>query len=325
VKSQTKALAAGFLIFFLALTALIIVGNILNRLPPYFDIGFKIIPHLYFHFLDHYGLLTTAVTGLTAILSIFGQLAYQNIKEKDRFLRYCLKILIHKDFDRLRKAFFLHFSYILFLIGYFIFVRTAFTIITAFDVPDPNLHPIPPNPTSIWEFIKSGLASPRILFFSGHTGTAFLGFLVFSENQIILEAALKVIQGQHINLIQTLKSYILSGRRIKVWLMFPPLVFLSIAYFLDNPGPSWLAATLFIWLVWFIFRRRQIPISTVFLFWSFILAFSVIAVRGHFTVDVVGAYFITPMIFWSGAFIYRGLFNISEKIDEKINQVKDEN
>ena len=174
------------------------------------------------------------------------------------------------------------------IIVFWILIRTAFMVVTPMAPPKGIIPELPSDfaAQSIWDYIRGGLASPHTLFFSGHVGLAFLGHLLFK-------------------------------RSIKVGTLIWPLILTTIFYFASGPSYSfWLIVIL--GLFWFLILRnknRLISLSFVFLLWSFVMAASVLLTRNHYSVDVLGAYFITPGILSIGRWCFHKVELLCEKME----------
>ncbi|MEK9194467.1 MAG: hypothetical protein AAB884_01515 [Patescibacteria group bacterium] len=234
---------------------IVLTGHYLNtnfyQLPPLPDLGYRVLPRvLGLMFLDRTGLLTSLI--------LFG-------------------VGLSREPHRI--------PYIFFIASLWFFIRIISMVITPFGAP--QTLPIPPNFNieSIWDLIKSGLGSKHTLFFSGHTGLPFLGFLIFRS-------------------------------KIRVKILFIPLLFL-VAYYLLLMDYSllWISILSFVSIVLFPFRRNVVQLKFVFLVWSFLMASTVLLVRGHYSIDVFGAYFMTGGIYFFGRYLFRWLEKICETLE----------
>lgn len=168
-------------------------------------------------------------------------------------------------------------------------IRISFMIATPMAPPEGILLDFPTDFTarSIWEYIWTGLNSPHTLFFSGHTGLAFLGHLLFKKEirwgTLSLPLALITI------------FYFISGASNFVW----TIGFLVLAW-------------LIIWRNW----SKTVSLSSLFLVWSFVMGTAVLLTRNHYSVDVLGAYFITGGVVLIGKWCFKKVDLLCEKMNE---------
>ena len=178
--------------------------------------------------------------------------------------------------------------YAFFMIVLWAFIRIASTTITKLGGPAGLISEFPPitDIKSIWDFIVIGLASPHILFFSGHTGLPFLGHLIFKR-----PVAYKML----------------------CW----PLGFISLAYILSWPQYAWwlILVLLFFWALIIWKWNKLFSLSTLFLFWSFVMAVCVLITRNHYSVDVLGAFFMTGGIAFFGKYWFAKIEQLCEKME----------
>jgi len=164
--------------------------------------------------------------------------------------------------------------YIFFIVGFWFFVRTVSMVVTPLGIPADILTVYPENfydLQSFWGLISSSLASPSVLFFSGHTGLPFLGYLIFKKS--------------------------IRCRTLG----FPMLLFSVVYFFSGDLYPSWGWYILGLgWLLVFFNWQRVISLRYVFLTWSLVMALAVLFTHVHYTIDVIGAYFMTAGIYFIG-------------------------
>lgn len=206
--------------------------------------------------------------------------------------------------------------YILFLTSLWGFIRIISAVITPLGIPEGSLSDfiLINDVKSIWETIQNALFSRSLLFFSGHTSFPFMGFLIFSNITIVLQALLNAFNKKPVNWKKTIKTYFFSGDRIKVKTLAIPLLFITINYALDPIQWYWLAAILFNWIVIIAYKEQRIPLSTLFLIWSFLNALAVLLIRGHYSIDVLGAYFMTIGVYCFGLLFFGWLVYICESV-----------
>lgn len=178
--------------------------------------------------------------------------------------------------------------YIFFIAGFWFFIRTISMVVTPLGIPADILPVYPENfydTQTFWGLVSGSLASPSVLFFSGHTGLPFLGFLIFRKS-------------------------------IRCWSLSFPMLLLSVIYFVSSDlYSSWGWYVLGLgWLLVFFNWQRVISLRYVFLAWSSVMASAVLLTRVHYTIDVLAAYFMTAGIY----FIGRRLFAKTEFFYEKI-------
>lgn len=237
---------------------LVLSGHYLNEmpgvLPPQPDVLHKILPHWYTAvFIFQIGFVTSM------ILFIIGAL-----HEPHRM------------------------PYLFFMVVLWALIRIASTTVTKLGGPAGLISEFPhiTDMKSIWDFIVIGLASPHILFFSGHTGLPFLGHLLFKR-----PVAYKMLS----------------------W----PLGFISLIYVLSWPRYIWwLALVLVLFWVLIVVRWNKVfSLSTLFLLWSFVMAVCVLVTRNHYSVDVLGAYFMTGGIVLFGKYWFTKIEQLCEKME----------
>ena len=139
---------------------------------------------------------------------------------------------------------------------------------------------------SFWFLIR--IASMTVTpFFSGHTGLPFLGYLIFR-------------------------------RQISYGLLAWPMLFITGYYLFSlNDNSCWIGIGIAAaWIIILLQRKKLLSLSLLFLTWSFIMAATVILTRNHYTIDVIGAYFMTAGIVVIG----RYFFDKVEKLCEKMEQ-----
>ena len=179
-------------------------------------------------------------------------------------------------------------TFFILIVSFWVLVRTAFMIATPMAPPEGILSELPKDFTvrSIWDYIWAGLASPHTLFFSGHTGLAFLGHLLFK-------------------------------REIRWKTLIWPLALITFCYFISSALHFfWATAALaIIWLLVLINKDNFFSLSSLFLIWSFVMAASVLLTRNHYSVDVLGAYFITAGIVLIGKWCFKKVELLCDKIE----------
>ncbi|MEK7192420.1 MAG: hypothetical protein AAB646_02825, partial [Patescibacteria group bacterium] len=179
--------------------------------------------------------------------------------------------------------------YLLFMVSFWFLIRVASMTVTPFGIPEGSLPEYSEikDLDSFLDFINTGLNTQNVLFFSGHTGFPLLGFLLFRRKLFC--------------------SYL-------VW----PMALIT-AFYIGKYGeyPAWLAAVLALcWSLILIFRNQLISLRAIFLIWSFIMAVSVLLIRSHYSLDILGAYFMTPGIYLIGQSIFQKIDTLCDKINE---------
>lgn len=244
-----------------ALLLLVAAGHFLhanfNHLPPLPDLGHRILPRWDVLFLYRVGLWTSI------------------------FLYICGAI------NERRRA-----PYFFFMGSFWFLVRIASTTITPLGAPADILEEYAKKfvVDSFWDWLASGTDAPTVLFFSGHTGLPFLGYLLFRKS-------------------------------IRIGVFALPMILATGHYlFSASAGsyPLWLGGVLAgIWFIVLAFRNVLIRLDAVFLIWSFIMAVTVLFTRVHYSIDVLGAYFMTGGIVVIGRYIFGRVEGWCDKMDEK--------
>ncbi|MDA2936515.1 hypothetical protein MYX06_04835 [Patescibacteria group bacterium AH-259-L05] len=206
--------------------------------------------------------------------------------------------------------------YILFITSLWVLIRVVVTVITPLGSPEGRLlldleHF---DVESIGVLIQSAWNSPNLLFFSGHTGFPFLGFLLFSKVKIILQALINVFNRQEINWKETIKLYFVSGIQIKVKTLAIPLVLITASGISTHAEWPWIAAISFGWILIIAHHKQTIPLAILLLVWSILNACAVFLTRSHYSVDILGAYFMTLGIYASGLLLFPGLVFLCESV-----------
>jgi hypothetical protein len=240
-------LFASLLFLFIAFLLLILVGHYLNdnfaHLPPLPDLGHKVLPRIDILFLFQIGIWTSI------ILYILGSL------------------------NELPRT-----PYLFFMAGFWFIIRIASALVTPLGVPADIFIVVPENFSvkTIWDFIANGLDSPSVLFFSGHTGLPFLGYLLFKKS-------LKV------------KWFSLA--------MLPA----SAAYLFNfKDYPYWVGLVVaLLWLIIWWKRDKFASLRFLCFVWSWVMAVTVLLTRMHYTIDVLGAYFMTAGIVLIGRYLFK--------------------
>ncbi|MDP3999231.1 MAG: hypothetical protein Q8P76_01385 [bacterium] len=182
--------------------------------------------------------------------------------------------------------------YFLFMAGFWFLVRVASTLVTPFGVPQDILanYLESVDIKTIWDLLDSGLAAPNVLFFSGHTGLPFLGYFLVRKD--------------------------ILGKWLSV-----PLLLISIFYWtLPEYHRLWASGLLL--LGWGAVLRNwntSVSLKAICLIWSFLMAGVVLLTRVHYTVDVIGAYFMTAGIVVIGRYFFRKVERRCERIEEYFN------
>lgn len=202
--------------------------------------------------------------------------------------------------------------FFLFILDFWLMNRSAAMCLSVFGPPVGVLldYPVALHGTSWWQFIANGMNAHCVLFFSGHTSLPLLGALLFLENRT---------EGER---LQSLRDVFCSEWRqlttftVEGWTFLFPLSYITISYILgDNCYPFlvWCELT-FLWIVMMVYHRARVPLALVFLIWSGVMALTVLLIRQHYTIDIYGAYMITPTIYIIGKTLFRGLDRVCEKI-----------
>lgn len=165
-----------------------------------------------------------------------------------------------------------------FMTGIWFIMRLVMTSITILYPPPEVFGPISKdlNPQTLLDIFLAGLSARRVLFFSGHTGLPFLEFLLFRDRERP------------------------DTFTIDVKTLFWPLGFMALYSLIisETANMRWGITLTVIALVLIIFRKKRVGLRYICLIWSFVMALTVIVTRGHWSVDVVGAYLITGGIFY---------------------------
>lgn len=253
-----RTLFASLLFLFISFLLLILAGHYLNKnfadLPPLPDLGHKVLPRVDVLFLFHIGIWTSI------ILYIVGSL---------------------NELPRM--------PYLFFMAGLWFIIRIASTLVTPLGVPADIFIEVPENFSvkTIWDFISSGLDSPSVLFFSGHTGLPFLGHLLFRK-------ALKA-KWFSIAMLPATAAYLFGFQHYPLWVGL---------------------IVILLWLVIWWKREQLVSLRSVFLAWSWIMAMAVLLTRLHYTIDVLGAYFMTAGIVLIGRWLFKRVELLCEKMAE---------
>lgn len=185
--------------------------------------------------------------------------------------------------------------YLFFMIVLWALIRIASTTVTKLGGPAGLISEFPQitDMKSIWDFIVIGLASPHILFFSGHTGLPFLGYLIFK-------------------------------RPVAYKMLFWPMVFISLIYLLSWPRYTWWLVLVLasFWILIVIRWNKFFSLSALFLLWSFVMAVCVLVTRNHYSVDVLGAYFMTGGIVLFGKYWFSKIEQLCEKMESAFSNKK---
>lgn len=260
------SLAVSLLLIAAGFVLLVVAGHYLHthyrNLPPLPDIVHDILPIIDLRFLTRIGLLTSLVLFMVGLLN-----------EPNRI------------------------PAILFMASFWFVIRVASMTVTPFGIPEGSLPEYSEikDIQSFWDFVLTGLNTPSVLFFSGHTGLPLLGFLVFRRTIFC---------------------------RYLIW----PMLIVTIFYFARiKEYPEWLLGIIAaFWILIFAFRDRLISLSTIFLIWSFVMATSVLLTRAHYAVDVVGAYFMTPGIFLIGKAMFGKIDAMCDKIADYFDEAEEQ-
>ncbi|MDO8516276.1 MAG: hypothetical protein Q7S28_03435 [bacterium] len=248
----------GIVLIVLDLVALVgggyVLETILRKVTPahgLFDLVHRFLPVLDVRFLTHVGLLASIVM-----------------------------ILIGCFYNPDRRPF------IFLMVAYWVFVRTVCMIVTVLPIPEGGLPEYLPitHFQSFWDYVFAGLNTRYVLFFSGHTGLPFLGWLLFRKTRV------------------SVKSFAF------------PLALATVIWFIGHEGYGWWqpATVVLGWFVFAIFHKEWVNLGRCMLIWSFIMAASVLLIRSHYTLDVIAAYGITGWnVYWLGK---RYFFHKIEKI-----------
>ena len=173
--------------------------------------------------------------------------------------------------------------------SFWFLIRIASMTVTPLGSPADVLPPYPKilDVRSIWEFILTSLDSPHVLFFSGHTGLPFLGYLIFR-------------------------------RQISYGLLAWPMLFITGYYLFSlNDNSCWIGIGIAAaWIIILLQRKKLLSLSLLFLTWSFIMAVTVILTRNHYTIDVIGAYFMTAGIVVIGRYFFDKVEKLCEKMEK---------
>lgn len=179
--------------------------------------------------------------------------------------------------------------YLFFMVSFWMLIRVASMTITPLGPPADVLRQYPPNfdIQTIWDLVAVGLFSPNILFFSGHTGLPFLGYLLFRQpiRCGFLAAPLAAATGIY---LASITSY-------------SPVIGIIL---------------LTVWILCLAKRKSLLSFKTLFLVWSFIMAAVVLVAREHYSIDVLGAYFMTGGVFLIGRTLFRKVEDFCEKLDK---------
>lgn len=194
--------------------------------------------------------------------------------------------------------------FILFLSFFWLITRIAFMFITPLGVPDSGPRTTPDiNVKNIWDIIRIGLGSKHALLFSGHTGLPFLGFLLAFRERSGRYAERMFIQTK---------------------ILLFPLGFVVLYYgiFYELTSLGW-TITLALAGGFLIYAKGVvIHLERVFIGWSFLMGFTVITTRGHYAIDVIGAYFITIGIYIVGGWALSWLDRLCDRVEEEFRENK---
>jgi len=249
-------LGISVLILLANLALLIWAGHFLDanyrHLPPLPDLVHDVLPVWDVRFLVHIGLFTSLILFVIGVLKELPKIPF-------------------------------------FMVGFWFLVRTVCTIITPLGVPADLLSMkfiAFEDIKSFGDLIVSSLSSHSVLFFSGHTGLPFLGYLLFRKS-------------------------------IRIGSLMWPMLLISGMYLFSFDYPLWLGGILaLIWGLIFLNRKKTVALRFVFLIWSFIMASAVLLMRGHYTIDIIGAYFMTAGIVFSGKYFFRKVEWLCDKMEK---------
>lgn len=170
--------------------------------------------------------------------------------------------------------------------------------------------------TSFWQFVSNGLNSRYVFFFSGHTGLPLLISLLFLDRN----------ESWHFPRPLSLRNCTAYFWRrageftVECWTLVFPLAFITLVYALgaySYPWPVW-GCVLLLWLLILAYRRKRVSFAKLCLLWSAVMAWTVLLTHQHYTLDVYGAYMITPTIFLIGKyFFFGGITNVCDIADSR--------
>ena len=196
---------------------------------------------------------------------------------------------------------------VIFSIGFFWFItRVTFMFVTPLGAPDSGPRVTPDiNVGGIWDLIRIGLSSDQALLFSGHTGLPFLGFLF----------ALRERSGHYA-----------ERMLIRVKTLLLPFGFIVLYYLLlyESHSLLWTLVLTFTGIFLIAKRKKNVSLEKIFIGWSLLMGFTVIAVRGHYAIDVLGAYFITVGIYIIGKKALSWLDRLCDRVEEEFRTIKNQ-
>ncbi|GEM_PF-4234777 len=196
--------------------------------------------------------------------------------------------------------------YAFFMYSLWVLGRTIAMVATPLGVPKeyiPDAIPIK-DVHSLFDLIQSGFASRNVLFFSGHVGLAFFSFLFFGGWQLLLRKPNPVV-------------------RVKIRLLAIPLIFItytSLKYIGVAPYmPFFFFCIAIAWLIIVTCHRREVAVKNIFVLWSLVMAYTVLANRGHYLIDVFGGYGMSAFLFIVGKWMLSKIENFCDNISNEIS------
>lgn len=191
-----------------------------------------------------------------------------------------------------------HGPYLLFLLPWWLFWRTVFMVLSPADSPVGMIADFDQiqHVDSIWQWLVKGMYSRHVLFFSGHLGLSLLGCLIFRRFFAKDEF-----------------------RPVGVGFLFIPGGFLAVNYWINRTVyPLWLGGIILAGILTvFLLRRNTVMLHVVFIVWTVVMGTAVLLTRQHYSVDVVGAFFITFAIWYWGSRLFGGIERLCATVEDR--------